>query len=236
MRGAGGIATTVAAVIALGSHVALGDVVSNFDAGTESWTAKTFKNLSPGNFTLVGTPATSWVSSGGASDGYLRWNDVDGDYSVFSAPAAFLGNRSAATALDYSIMNTSSSGAAAYSGAIDVVLVSGSTRLVWTPSPTISPGTSWTSVTVSFSPSSQWEVGDQNGAQATASDFASVLANLTGLYIRSEYTIGGTEFSGLDSVRLVESSASVVPLPPASAMAFGTLGLLGVLRLWRRRG
>ena len=45
-------------------------------------------------------------------------------------------------------------------------------------------------VNLDFAPSSEWHVGTSDGALATAADFSNVLANLSGLFIRGEYTTG----------------------------------------------
>jgi hypothetical protein len=73
-------------------------------------------------------------------------------------------------------------------------------------------------------------VGTSSGALATAADFGNVLGNLSGLFIRGEYTTGLVESPGLDNVRLAGVSASV-PEPSALAM----MALAGVTIVLYRR-
>ena len=97
----------------------------------------------------------------------------------------------------------------------DVILMGNGVTLLWKSSPDIVPGPDWSSVNVDFVPSSAWHVGTSNGALATAADFSNVLSNLSGLFIRGEYTIGLVEAPGLDNVALAGVSA---PVPEPSAL------------------
>jgi hypothetical protein len=105
--------------------------------------------------------------------------------------------------------------------------------LLWKSSPDIVPGPSWMSVNLAFVPSGEWHVGTSSGALATAADFGNVLGNLSGLFIRGEYTTGLTETPGLDNVRL----AGVSAVPEPSALAMMTLaGVTIVVALCGRMG
>jgi hypothetical protein len=72
-------------------------------------------------------------------------------------------------------------------------------------------------VNLDFLPSTDWHVGTSSGALATAVDFGKVLGNLSGLFVRGEYTTGLVETPGLDNVTLVGVSAAV-PEPSTLAM------------------
>src|SRR5262249_40420273 len=86
-------------------------------------------------------------------------------------------------------------------------------------------------VSIAFAPSSSWHVGTNNGPLATATDFQTVLGNLSGLFIRGEYSVGLVEEPGLDNVRLIGPS----PVPePSSFLLFGSV-LLPVAVLIARR-
>jgi hypothetical protein len=78
----------------------------------------------------------------------------------------------------------------------DVILMGNGETLLWKSNPDIVPGPSWMSVNLDFVPSTEWHVGTSNGALATAADFGNVLANLSGLFIRCEYTTGLIETPG----------------------------------------
>jgi hypothetical protein len=76
-------------------------------------------------------------------------------------------------------------------------------------------------------------VGTSNGTLATAADFSNVLGNLSGLFIRGEYTTGLIETPGLDNVSLAGVSAAV-PEPSALAM-MATAGVTVTVVMFRRR-
>jgi hypothetical protein len=99
----------------------------------------------------------------------------------------------------------------------DVILMGNGETLLWKSNPNLVPGPSWMSVSLAFVPSSDWHVGTSSGALAAVADFAHVLGNLSGLFIRGEYTTGLTETPGLDNVRLAGVAASV-PEPSTLAM------------------
>ena len=86
------------------------------------------------------------------------------------------------------------------------------------------------SVNLDFLPSTEWHVGTSNGALATAADFGNVLANLSGLFIRGEYTTGLIETPGLDNVTLAGASAPVPEPSPLTMMAIA----VGTVMMFRR--
>ena len=112
----------------------------------------------------------------------------------------------------------------------DVILMGNGETLLWKANPNIVPGPSWMSVGLDFVPSTEWHVGTSNGALATAADFGNVLGNLSGLFIRGEYTTGLIETPGLDNVRLVGAS-----VPEPSTLVMMTIGGVAVMLLRRRR-
>src|SRR5262249_47754711 len=105
----------------------------------------------------------------------------------------------------------------------DVILMGNGVTLLWKSNPDIVPTPSWMSVSLNFVPSSEWHVETSNGALATAADFSNVLGNLSGLFIRGEYTTGLTETPGLDNVRLVGAVASVPE--PSTLMMMALAGV-----------
>jgi hypothetical protein len=197
---------------------------AGFGVNAEGWQIVSFSNISTNNFAIIGTYAPTYFATGGDPGGYIFSSDPDGGDFTFSAPAAFLGNQSAAfgSTLTYSLNYNST----VNYNASDVILVGGGITLLWQQSPDLTPIAAFTTVTVPLAPTAQWHL--ISGSLASAGDFAIVLGNLTGLYIRGEYAFGA-DTTGLDSV-----SFAVVPEP-------GTWALLGAGLLplaWglRRRG
>jgi PEP-CTERM motif len=87
-------------------------------------------------------------------------------------------------------------------------------------------------VNLDFVPSTEWHVGTSNGALATAADFGNVLGNLSGLFIRGEYTTGLTETPGLDNVMLAGVSATV---PEPSTLRMMAIAVVTVVMFRRSR-
>lgn len=213
-------------LIALTSLLAFGAganaQVSAFDVNDEGWTVTSFTNPAAGDFSIVSSSAPTYNSTGGNGSGFISKQDPDTGDFYFIAPSAFLGDKSVATSLSYDLI---------YNGTVDyqtfdVVLRSASKMLIYRANPDIVPGANWSTVSVSLAPSSSWKNG-VGGPLATATDFSDVLGNLTGLYIKGEYTSGVIEITGLDNVNLQ-------PVPePATLLALG-LGVLAIARKRRR--
>ena len=196
---------------------------SDFSTGPQSWQIVSFGDISAKNFSIVGTYAPTYFASGGDPGGYIYSTDPDGGDFTFSAPAAFLGNQSAAygSTLTYSLNYTST----VNYNTTDVILMGGGVTLLWTQSPTLTPGPAFTTVTVPLAPTPQWLL--LSGSAASSADFTTVLANLTGIYIRGEYAFGA-DSTGLDSV-----SFAAVPEPGSWALL--VVGLAPVALMARRR-
>ena len=216
-------------VFTLNLTLARGGVISDFSTGDEGWKVVSFQNLTNDNFAIVATYNPTFNVSGGNPGGYISTTDQDNGDLTFSAPAKFLGNVSGATGLSYDLIYPV--GAINYQPT-DVILMGNGETLLWKSSPDIVPGPSWTSVNLDFVPSTAWHVGTSNGALATVADFGNVLGNLSGLFIRGEYTTGLIETPGLDNVRLAGVAA---PVPEPASLAIWTLGVLGCAAASYRR-
>ncbi|MBI5766901.1 MAG: IPT/TIG domain-containing protein [Verrucomicrobia bacterium] len=176
-------------------------IISDFATGASGWTVASLSALTSNNYSVVGTYAPTYTATGGNPGGFISSTDPDGGDFMFSAPAAFLGNKSAYVGGTLSYDLNHPVGAVDYQ-ATDVVLAGNGTRLIWQASPAIVPPASgWMTVTVPLAPSAQWRLGTNDGPLATASDFQTVLGNLTAVYLRGEYTFGA-ETTGLDNVIL----------------------------------
>src|SRR6516165_2866718 len=214
-------------IFALIPTFARGDIVSDFSTGGEGWQVVSFTNLTTDNFAIMATYQPTFNPTGGNPGGYISTVDQDDGDLTFSAPAKFLGNVSGATGLSYDLIYPV--GAINYQPT-DVILMGNGETLLWKRSPDIVPGPSWMTVNLDFVPSTEWHVGTSHGALATAADFGNVLGNLSGLFIRGEYTTGLIETPGLDNVTLAGVSAAVPEPSPLTMMAIA----VGTVMMFRR--
>jgi hypothetical protein len=214
-------------VFTVNPTLSTGDVISDFSTGNEGWQVVSFANLTTDNFSIIATYVPTFHVAGGNPGGYISTTDQDDGDLTFAAPAKFLGNVSGATGIGYDLIYPV--GVINYQPT-DVILMGNGETLLWKRNPDIVPGPAWMSVNLDFVPSPEWHVGTSNGALAKAVDFATVLGNLSGLFIRGEYTTGLIETPGLDNVRLAGVSA-VVPEPSTLAM----MALAGVTVVMFRR-
>jgi hypothetical protein len=214
--------------LTLNPPLARGDTVSDFGTGDEGWKVVSFENLTTDNFAIVATYNPIFHLTGGNPGGYISTVDQDDGDLTFSAPAKFLGNVSAATGLSYDLIYPV--GAINYQPT-DVILMGNGETLLWKSSPNIVPGPAWMSVNLEFVPSTEWHVGTSDGALATSADFGNVLGNLSGVFIRGEYTTGLIETPGLDNVRLVGVSA----VPEPSTLMMAAIAGIAVVVFERRR-
>ncbi|AOF82477.1 PEP-CTERM -sorting domain protein [Methyloversatilis sp. RAC08] len=195
------------------SFTARADVLasSTFDTDAEGWT---FINDAR-NF--------GWSGSNGNPGGNIGAVDIgSGETWYYVAPATFLGDKSAAVGgtLSYDLRQERATGQ--YDDS-DVILVGGGLTLVLEFD--YNPGTDWTSYSVTLASGAGWRVGDAFGANADANDFATVLGNLTALYIRGEYrNVSAFDNSRLDNVFL---TAAPVPEPASAALLLAGLALIG---------
>ncbi len=210
-------------------RIARGDIISEFSTGDEGWQVVSFENLTTDSFSILATSTPTFNLTGGNPGGYISTTDQDNGDLTFSAPARFLGNVSGATGLSYDLIYPV--GVINYQPT-DVILMGNGETLLWKSSPDIVPGPSWISVSLDFVPSTEWHVGTSNGAPATAADFGNVLGNLSGLFIRGEYTTGLIESPGLDNVSLAGVSA---PVPEPTALLMMAIASVTVVMLRQSR-
>jgi hypothetical protein len=216
------------AALALVSRPARADFLSTFDGSSEGWRIVSFTNLTTNDFTVLSTTSPTFHASGGNPGGFISTTDPDNGDFTFSAPSSFLGNDATATGLSYDLSYPR--GAIDYQ-TTDLMLTGNGQRLIFKSNPDIVPVPSFMPVSIAFTPSSSWHVGTNHGPLATAADFQSVLGNLSGLFIRGEYSVGLVEEPGLDNVRLIGAN----PIPePSSFVLFGSVLLPGAVLIARR--
>lgn len=221
------IAGTFLSALLLGalaqSAVAATLAESRFDTTVESWTTvgdATFNGWQPG--------------------GHIQGTDQKlGDNWYFSAPSAFLGNKSGATSLSFELKASNTN----LYDAWDVVLVGATGTLVTDLSPsglTAPSDTAWTPYSVSLTNASAWTSiassainGKPAGIAGTTGQLAGVLGSLSAVYIRGEYRTGD-DSGRLDNV-VMSGSVTPVPEPGGYAMLLAGLGLICTIG-WRRAG
>jgi hypothetical protein len=187
---------------------------STFETGAEGWRA-------------IGDTegVLEWLPTGGNPGGHVSVADAaNGGVVYFVAPTSFLGDRSFAigTLLTFDLQQVYT-GSPNQSNEPDVILQGAGLRLIFN-TPTNPANGSWTSYAVPLV-FTEWRLNSLTGAVPTATEFASVLGNLTSLQIRAEYR-NGEDIGKLDNVTLV-------PEPASWALLMG--GVAGVLAFQRRR-
>lgn len=187
--------------------LAQADIVETFDAGANGWSVVAYPFRSH-----VANPAMTpapFDAAFGNPAGSLRVGDVYGETAV-AAPAPFLGDQSACYghALTYDIYIRYVDAGAIY----PAVVLNGGTRSLYydTPTPTVG---AWESRVVPLTETG-WRLSS-SGALVDETTFRSVLADLHGLYIYTEWHTGGDDTS-FDNVRLAGTIIAVDDDPPAA--------------------
>ncbi len=168
------------------------------------------------------------IGNGGL--GAIRARDVvGGDIWYFSAPAGDLGNLSGlyGNSISYDLLGLT--GNQALGGDRADVMISGAGMTIGIDFGVQPVLDQWISASTIVSADLDWRIVDDfpdgglSGTDATIADIQAVLADVTGLYIRGEYTNGGDAMA-LDNV-------NYVPSPGALSM----LSVAGLLIARRRR-
>jgi MYXO-CTERM domain-containing protein len=218
---------------AVTAGAARANVISNFDAGSESWSLLDLVSTSGGPTLSVARryPTITWAASGGNPGGFVYGPDDRDNTLVYSAPAAFLGNKSsyAGGTVSFDIKDVKDTSAGAL-GTTNVPLIlmktGGSKALFQTAS--LGANSTYTRASFTLSPGSTWKLNAFNGALATSADFSDVLGDLGAVYVLSDYYIGN-ETASLDNVRL--TAVSGAPEPGTAVLAL----LAAAATLGRRR-
>ena len=192
---------------------ALSNIAYDFDSDAQGWGL-----FSDGrDFQWDGS-----IGNGGL--GAIRAVDVvAGQFWFFSAPSADLGNLSGlyGNSISYDIMGIQ--GSQTINNRADIILVGGGLEIGIAAgvAPVLNQWTSWD---ILVDASASWKiVSSASGASlsatdATQADIQAVLADLTGMYFRGEFT-NGADQSAIDNV-------SFVPSPGAlSLLGFGALSI-----------
>lgn len=189
-------------------------VQSTFDAGSEGWEVGDF-------FDSTGSAAPVWLGAGGNPGGFIRTDDQF-NWNAFQAPAAFLGDQSAAYGGNLHLeQRVLSSDGIMYPM---VIISDGSLRLQFRTSP---PTTGWTPYNISLLAAAGWEVDNDAsgnpGPAATEAQLQQVLSSLVFLNVDADWLTGSDQID-LDNVRL--ESAGVPDAGSALGLLLIALGSL----------
>lgn len=181
-----------AVVIAALAVTARADLVYTFDTDLQGWTS------------INDTSSFVWDGTIGNPGGAARGVDrVAGDIWFFAAPTADLGVLGSlyGRTVSYDVRGITGN-QTSIDPLADVMIWSGSTRIGINVDVQPVNG-QWTSWTVSVDAAAGWKSCNSNGvlsgANLTESEIRAVLDNVTGLFIRGEYT-SGSDSLGLDNV------------------------------------
>ena len=217
------------ALLVLAAHASAAVIASStFTTGDEGW-----KN---GNFdaTTVGQPGVTWSAVGGNPGGYISVID-NFDWNAFLAPAAYLGNQSAAYGgtLTFDLYDVEVDFDELYAAVMlsDGVtfLFGGFVQSQYPLGPPFSP------FNVSLLASAGWRTTpDPGSAAASEAQLQTVLGNLHILAISADWKTGNDNVA-LDNVVLNSGpgSPSAVPEPGTFALVAGAAALTA-FRISRR--
>jgi hypothetical protein len=183
--------------------------ISTFDTSNDGWVIVSYPFQS--HVKAPGTSPLPFDGGFGTPPGSVRVGDVFGETGI-SAPAAFLGDRSASygDTLSYDIFIRFSD-EVSYPA---VVFNGGDMSLYYIAPPPILKG--WEHRVVPLSETG-WRVSD-SGVAATEAQFKAVLQNLVGLYIYTEWNTG-LDDTNVDNVSIGGGTTAVPQLPSTAVVA-----------------
>lgn len=175
-------AVSLVAVAAAAHAQGASPLSSTFDSGIEGWSVQTRGNPA-GSFNLIATFTPDYVGPGAGRSGYISELDPDGNFSFFTAPVAWSGNRSALSG-GYLRYVTRTSDVSFPDGRLVVLVGGGLTISADLGVPAVN---TWTRRSVRLSPGA-WRVGSSaSGAVASAAQVSTVLGSLQSVFIGLEF-------------------------------------------------
>lgn len=175
-------------------------VFDTFDTGLNGWT------------TYADAENLAWTPFGGNPGGAIRAEDKgEGGYWGFAASAAYLGDRSCFYngLLRWQFITTHS-GSAINSQPDAQLEGAGLVLVINLPNPVID---TWETRSVPLLETAGWRIATLSGAAPTQSQFQSVLANLTAIKLRGEFSTAANDAANLDNVAF---GSFIIPEQPQS--------------------
>lgn len=198
---------------------------STFDSDADGWTGLTTNGSS--SWSVITSGLAPVHSVDGMPAGSITLADPDSQWTYFSAPGKFLGDKSAAFGGSLQFDSRYVAAGTSYSNEAEVVLKGAGLTLVYEITNNL-PAT-WTHFDAALV-AGTWRVADTfSGAIATDAQLLTVLSNLNALWINAEHFTPVMEVIALDNVNLL----APVPEPESYAMLLAGLGVFGLIA--RRR-
>ena len=209
-------------VLSISATPAVDAALSTFDAGREGWSVVDLIQPFNGLPTVASVLTPVFTATGGNPGGAIQQSDPSGNAWFFSAPSAFLGDKSASLSgnisWDLALDRPAGGGGNSFE---QLIITDGVTALYYLDTGPDTANT-WRTYEVSLVGSS-FHVGSSSGLLSTDAELETVLSNLNGLYILGDWT-NGIEVGSLDNVAM-----SPVPLPGAAwLLASSLIGIAGV--------
>ena len=186
------------ATVTLNVGAPTGDVISEFETGTEGWTVNN-----------DGT-GLQWNQTGGNPDGYIEASDlVQGDYWYWVAPDAYLGDKTAYAGGSLSFDMQAFGDGVVIASSPDLRITGGGLTIatnIGRPSET-----EFTTFDVTLDDRTNWRITRESGRAATQEEIDQVLADITMIEIRGEY-FNNQSIAYLDNVILATAQAPTAPV------------------------
>jgi laminin B (domain IV) len=193
--------------------------VSTFDTNTQGWTI----------FGDADGPVFEAAAGNPAGD-IIATDRVTGIVWFFNAPAAFLGNKSAASLQTLTFELSQSLTSNPFNDS-DVVLIGSGLTLAFDTAANPAGFPTFTHYVVPLDATAGWHLNSLAGPLATQAQIDTALSSLTALRIRGEFRSGADQ-GRLDNV-VLNGAASVAEPTVLTVFGMGIVGFGGLI--WRRR-
>jgi RHS repeat-associated protein len=210
---------------------------TTFDSGTDNWKIadlEYFRRSDGGDhlFTplrILSTLDPQWSQTGGSPDGHIYQRDPSGNWWMFSAPPALLGNRPELKngTFDFDLKVIPDGTDSRLTPPLMLTMVGGGMTLFYLAT---CPGDAWTHYSIPFSEGG-WTSDSDYNTPATGGEIQQTLSDLTGLYISGDW-YNGAEVAALDNTclksRLIVAPIRSGELIEGDSLRFAASGISGL--------